>query len=130
MIAGLRKHAAILPSRPAADIASIADLIARFQAHLDAMQDVARKEIAWNVAREEEARLEREIQALLARVKAMLQSSFGPGSTTLRDFGVKPYRRRKPSASTMKLAVEKRRATRTLRRTMGRKQRARAKGGG
>jgi hypothetical protein len=104
-------------------------LIERFQEHLDAMAEASEKEIEWQVALEREAELEAGIKELMVRVKLLVQSSFGVGAATLRDFGVKPFARRKPSMATLKLAIEKRLATRALRRTMGRRQKRKLKGG-
>src|SRR5262249_43378232 len=111
------------------DLTSVDELIARFQEHLDAMAEATRLEIAWRVALDREATLEQGIKELSVRVKQLLQAVLGEGNTQLREFGARPYVRRRPSTATMKLAVEKRRATRALRRTMGRRQRAKIKGG-
>ena len=129
MIAGLRKHRHLFRDLAAHALLSVDAVIARFQEHLDAMAEASQREIEWRTALEREARLEESIKELMARVKPMLQSAVGESNPKLREFGVKPYARRKPSMATLKLAVEKRRATRALRQTMGRRQRKRIKGG-
>jgi hypothetical protein len=87
-------------------------LVARFQEHLDAMAEAARREIAWRVALQHEVELEKGIKNLMTRVQPFVAGTFGQGAAELREFGLKPYVRRKPSTATMKIAVEKRRATR------------------
>lgn len=129
VIDGLRKHRQRLARDFPPIAASIDALIARFQEHLDAMAEAGEREIAWRVALEREAKLERGIKALMVRVKLLIQAKFGPGGAQLADFGLKPHRRRKPSVETMAKAIERRNATRKLRRTMGRQQRSRIKGG-
>ena len=128
MIEGLRKHRKRLRGSLPPEWLSVDDLIERFQEHLDAMAEASDKEIEWRVALEREAKLEAGIKELMVRVTLLVQSSFGAGAATLREFGVKPFVRRKPSMATLKLAIEKRLATRALRRTMGRRQKRKLKG--
>jgi hypothetical protein len=127
MIKGLRKHRQWIAQGLAPDLGSVEAIIGRFQEHLDAMVDAARREIAWRAALEREEKLEKGIKKLMGRVKPMIESLFDRSDSTLRDFGIKPFVRRKPSIATMKVAVEKRRETRALRRTMGRKQKRKIK---
>jgi hypothetical protein len=127
MIKGLRKHGQRVMHNIPSELESLDKVIARFQEHLDAMDEVARREIAWRIALDREAKLETAIRKLVERVKLVIQGLFGVSSAILRDFGVKPAIRRKPSTATMKIAVEKRRATRKLLGTMGRQQKRRTK---
>ncbi len=126
MIAGLDKYRAKLENLQLGAGLDTPDAVAaRFQAHLDAMQAVAAREIAWRAAIQSEQQMEIEIKQLLERAKFYLRSRFGASSGALREFGLKPQAKAKVSAETALRAVEKRRETRRLRRTMGKKQRQR-----
>jgi hypothetical protein len=123
MIAGLDKYRAKLKNLQLGTGLDTPDSVAaRFQAHLDAMQAVAANEVAWRVAIQREQQLEIEIKRLIERTKFYLRSLFGAKSATLREFGLKPQAKSKVSTETALRAVEKRRETRRLRRTMGKKQ--------
>jgi lipase chaperone LimK len=128
MIKGLAKHAETLINLWIGSIRSPEELAARFQAHLEAMATVAEDEIRWRIAIQREEKLEKEMKALLARVVPYLLGAFGEDSATLRDFGLEPRKKPKTSVATKLRAVEKRKATRALRKTMGKKQRLRIKG--
>jgi hypothetical protein len=130
MINGLRKHRQLIGGNFHTRVRSVDELIALFQEHLDALTEVAEREAAWRAAIARETRLEKGIKALMAQIKPLIEGSMGIDSSALRDFGLKPYARRKPTTATMKAAIEQRRATRKLRGTMGKRQRKRMKAKG
>ena len=129
MVAGLKKHAPAL-SRVSwgSALRSADEVAARFQAHLDALDEAAAREAAWRAALGKEARLEKEIKKVLQQVTLFLQAVYGDESNTLRDFGLKPRKKAKIGPAKMALTVEKRNATRKARHTMGKKQRKAIKG--
>lgn len=129
MIAGLKKRARELSSIEAFPfLQSVDTVVARLQAHLTSLAAVQTQRIQWLVAVREERRLEAETKTLLVRVKPFLMSVYGEGSATLLEFGLKPLKKPKISVETKRIAVEKRRETRKLRGTMGKKQRRALKG--
>ena len=129
MIRGLRSHAAKLIAFDLGTGFKSPDAVAaKYQAHLDAMSDVTEKEIAWKLAVERERVLEAEIKNLHPRVQDYLRSHFGAGASALRRFGLKPAKEPTVPVKTKLRAIEKRRETRRLRGTMGKKQRRRIKG--
>jgi hypothetical protein len=103
-------------------------LAAEYQRHLEQMQDVTQREIAWHTAVYQENALETRLRDLTEHVRLYLVGRFGPSSPVLRAFGLKPRKKAVTSVATKKLAIEKRLETRRLRRTMGKKQRKRIKG--
>ena len=129
MISGMRKQASKLSElNVGRGLTTVDAVIARYQAHLDAMADVSQKEIAWRLAVERERGLEAEIKALHPRVQSLLRSTYGDRSGELRQFGLKPGKKAQVAVAVKASAVEKRRETRKARRTMGKKQRKQIKG--
>ncbi len=103
-------------------------LAAEYRRHLEKMQEVTQREIAWRMAVDQEGTLETKIKVLTEHVKAYLAGRFGPSSAELRAFGLKPRKKAVTRVETKRLAIEKRLETRKLRKTMGKKQRKRIKG--
>src|SRR5450432_1667137 len=124
MVAGIEKHSRELsPLNWGGAVKSLPAVAARFQAHLDALDEVAAREAAWRTALAREERLENEIKKLLKRVGLFLLSVYGDDSQTLRDFGIAPRKQPKMSVEKMLVTIAKRNATRKARHTMGSKQR-------
>ena len=124
MIRGLCKYGATFVNfnlGPGYD--SIGAVIARFQAHVDAMEAVQPAEIAWKLALQEEARPEAEVTALAIRAASYLSAAFGPRASELREFGLKPRKKTRTNAQTKAAAVEKRHETRKARKTTDPKER-------
>ncbi len=129
MVAGLKEHAAELPNIAwGPGLRSVHEIAARFQAHLDALDEVAAREALWRAAVVKEARLEKELKKLLQRLTLFLQAVYGDESGRLRDFGLKPRKKAKISAQKMMFTIAKRNATRKARGTMGKKQKKAIKG--
>jgi len=129
MIAGIRKHLAgeaqiIISDRTFTPVS----LVAFFEEHIEAMRAVASLEMQRSIAIDHEARLEKNIMAIFDSIDRFLRSRFGSSAAVLREFGLKPRKARKVRMETLARAVEKSRQTRKLRRTMGRRQRAKIKG--
>ena len=129
LVTGLKKHA---PGRPfvlASQTYSAADILGEVNALLAAASAVPKARGALKDA----IRADRELRArkaeLLRGLRGTIQSMFRGQTTTLADFGLEPPRARRPATTEEAvLAVEKRRATRKERRTMGKKQKAAIKG--
>ena len=129
MIAGIRKHAAAIDAqRIGPGRLGAAALVARFEAHLECIDDIAKYDALKSDAVAREAKLEVEMLALWHLVRYFAASYFGEESVQLRDFGLKERKKPVISSATKALAVAKRRATRAVRRTMGKRQRRKIKG--
>jgi len=83
----------------------------------------------------EDVKVERDLHAkvnpILRSLKFFVIAQFGEtanASTTLADFGFSPRKSAKKTVATKTVATEKTKATRTLRHTMGPKQKAKVKG--
>jgi hypothetical protein len=129
MLAGLKKHSELLSRMIHGGILKSPPAVAaRFQAHLDALDEVATKQAAWRAALGNEESLEKEIKKLMKPLGQLLASVYGAASPTLRDFGLAPRKSVKISAEKMVQTVAKRNATRNARHTMGKKQKKAIKG--
>lgn len=124
MIAGVRKHRAVFdqikvgPERWDAD-----DVIAIFDRHSKSIDEIAHLDAMRTEAIAREKDLERALSLAWRMIVSLLRGHFGPASQTLRDFGIKPQRKKRLSVAEKAVAVAKRKATRKLRGTMGPKQR-------
>ena len=129
VIAGVKKHRAffeetpITPAKLGAD-----DLIALFQAHYDAIADIAKYDALRRRAVALERKLERGLSQPWRSIKLMMKVRYGDETTLVLDFGMKPHRKPVISAATKAAAVEKRRATRKRKGTMGSRQRKKLQG--
>jgi hypothetical protein len=130
VIAGIRKHRqafdehGVGPHHLKAD-----DLVARFEEHLQALADIDRYDGLKSEAILREAKLEKEMLELWMLISCLAQGRFGASSTKMSDFAKKPRKEPEVSVATKALAVAKRRETRRVRRTMGKRQRKNIKGG-
>lgn len=129
MVAGLMKHRQELGTveRPVG-LESVEAVVARYQAHLDALRRVDATAASWRTAVSQEEVVEAQIKKLTRRVKNLLCATYGEESPTLLDFGIAPRRRAKIGVEKMRLTVAKRNATRKARHTMGKKQKKAIKG--
>jgi hypothetical protein len=129
MVAGLMKHRqelAIIERH--AGLESVEAVVARYQAHLDALQRVDATAAVWRTAVSQEENVEAQIKKLTRRMKNLLCGTYGEQSPTLLDFGIAPRKRAKIGVEKMRVTVEKRNATRKARHTMGKKQKKAVKG--
>lgn len=129
MIAGIKKHAKLFDEVPIGSRRLKAkDLVAIFEGHLEAIDAIVKYDKLKSQSVLLEARLEKAILELWKLVSYAVRGHFGHDSAVLRDFGVKPYRKRVLSVATKAVAVAKRKATRKARNTMGAKQRKKIRG--
>jgi hypothetical protein len=130
VVGGLREHVA---SGEALSLdgkkLSKAKAIALFQAHLDALDAVrtTRAQLAAQI-RNERA-IHRQVSALMPALVAWVQMKFGATAVTFARFGLALPKKRGPKTIFGKAhGAEKARATRTARKTMGKRQRLRVRG--
>lgn len=105
------------------------ELATVYRRHLEKMDYVDKCEARWRDALQEESALETEIKRFTESLKIFVRARFGESPKELAAFRMNPRRVPAISAEKKLAAVEKRRATRKLRRTMGKKQRLKIKGG-
>jgi hypothetical protein len=114
---GLTKH---FPKQGKAKVGgkavSRAELIALFQGHLDAMDDVDAARIALVMAVAKERALAKRVKATTEALTAWVSMVFGPDVAVWADFGLKIAKKPGPKTAAAKLAgVQKRRAARDAR---------------
>jgi hypothetical protein len=123
VIEGVR---ALLMSRPRLVIRDKAylpaDVIAKYQRHLQSLERVSEAWKAWQEALFEEALVEEELAAFHEDLKRMLFTLYGPQSRKLLRFNVKPREEPKVTAQSKARANEKRQATRKERGILGRRR--------
>lgn len=131
MIKGLRAYAKRLGrvSRGKGPNVDPAEVIAMYQEHLDALLRANEKEMEWKAALLVERRLETALKPEHLQMQRYLEGVFGPDSLELRRFGLKPRKTPVVPIATKKRAAEKRRETRRLRKTMGKRQRRKLRRG-
>lgn len=108
---------------------SHAEVIEQIQSILDAIQETATAYAAWRdcVARQRE--LERSLRELVGWVEGSVRTEVGNDARLLETFGLQPAKKTGPRTSSAKLAmVQKAKATRVVRRTMGKRQRQKVRG--
>lgn len=129
MIAGIKKHAELFDEAPVGPNRLKAKaLVAIFEEHIQVIDDIAKYDKLKSQSVALEARLEKAILDLWQLVAHAVRAHFGKESTELRDFGVKPYRKKVLPVVTRAVAVAKRKATRKARKTMGKQQRKKIRG--
>lgn len=106
-----------------------ATVAALYRKHLGALRRVRELEAAWKAALLVERTLEAELKRTHAQVQRYLLAFFGDDVVALKAFDLKPRTAPVVSVETKARAVEKRRATRRLRGTMGKRQRRKVKAG-
>ena len=104
------------------------DLIQVFQGVLDASAKTLAAYSAWLHAAKAEQSARLGVRATRNAFRAHIESRFGLGSGVLEKLGFAFKERRKPTIAVTLAAVEKRRATRAARHTMGTKQKKKMKG--
>jgi hypothetical protein len=105
------------------------EAVAVLERHLAAMARVRELTIERMKAVADERKLDRVAKRIADGVARALKTRLGPRSPALVEFEVKPEKVPYVSSQVKARAVERRRETRKLRGTMGRKQRARIKRG-
>jgi hypothetical protein len=103
------------------------ELIAVYQEHLEALARIHSLTIERGIAIQREAELEAQIVRLTQGVRSIAEAAFGESGTELLAFGLKPKKKPYVSTATKRAAIERRKETRALRRTMGRRQKKKLK---
>jgi hypothetical protein len=106
---------------------NVADILAALQQRIDAAKPVAPAKGAWTTAVQNARAVVDETKSLVADVRKYVALVYGSSPTVLADFGITPNAKR-PTAEAKAQAVVKGKATRTARKTMGRRQKAKVKG--
>nr|HEX4316275.1 hypothetical protein [Kofleriaceae bacterium] len=101
------------------------DLVALLDGFVAQLQEVDAAYATWKQKLDAWKTVEAtKVTPLMSALARTLQGAFGATNPALGEFGLAPLRRTAPSAETVASAVEKRRATRIARHTLGRRQRA------
>ncbi len=132
MAAGIRKEAATLPTIHAlGDTYAPLDVARALDEHVSAMQEVDRLTAQLKDAIQNERRLEKKARVVHERMKANVQARYGPNLVALSRFGLVPRKKPGPKTPLAKMeSAEKNRRTRAAMKTMGKRQKAKAKRGG
>jgi hypothetical protein len=121
---GLQTH--LLGARPitiAGKAYKPADLVKLLQAEIDAANAANAARLAWIAATKSSKQLQRDVAPIKRMLRAYIVTTFGESSAALADFGMSPRKPRKKLTVDEKVqAVDKLRATRAARRTMGKRQ--------
>jgi hypothetical protein len=129
-VAGIDKYLATEPSLPIRGTSPTPlELKQALQGHIDDVDqaDVARAR--WTDTVTAQRTSERRTMPMLSALKTFVTLKFGPDAVAvLADFGFTPAKQVQKTVETKKQAVEKSRATRTARHTMGKKQKKAVKG--
>lgn len=104
------------------------EVVAMYQEHLAALLRANEKEAEWKAALAVERRIEAALKPQHLQMQRYLEGVFGPDSPELRAFDLKPRKTPVVRIETKRRAVEKRRETRRMRKTMGKRQRRKLKG--
>jgi hypothetical protein len=106
------------------------EIAARYQAYLDALEGLRSARAALRLAVANERKVARQLAALTVGLKTMLTVQFGTSNVVLADFGWSVPKKPGPKTVAGKVAgAAKARATRAARKTMGKRQREKVKGG-
>jgi hypothetical protein len=128
-VAALRKHYADTKSMTLDGVAySPAEVAKILQDSIDAIRITASAEARFHAAVTAEKAAHQQGDALYAALKAFVITQFKNQPAVLGEFAITLNERKRPDAPTRAAAVEKRRATRAARHTMGRRQKAKIKG--
>jgi hypothetical protein len=87
-------------------------VVALFQSHLDALDEVNRARVVFRVAVGKETALAKRVKELAASVKRLVNARFGVNYEVLGDFGWTPPKKPGPKTSKAKLAGVKKREAR------------------
>jgi hypothetical protein len=127
MIAGLRKHVSRSTIPLNGKMCKKTAVIARLERYLAALDDIDRVFAAWRIATTKAMRLYLDdIRGLFSDMKMFVDSQLGVDSR--HRFGVKRPKRGHRRVQDVAAAVEKARATRKARGTMGKRQRKAIRG--
>jgi hypothetical protein len=131
LVDGLNKHKSLITALPIQGKTltpdqAIAIVQARIDASLKAVTDKATAKAAILAERTERT----QTKTFVAALRQVIRSMFGASTDILADFGLVPPKPRKANPQKRVTAAAKAKATRTLRHTMGKKQKAAIKATG
>jgi hypothetical protein len=129
LIAGVEKHLASLSTLTLNGVSyTPAQIVTRLQQRVKLLDaaEAAKAKAHDAVAANKQDR--KDISALLQALRSTIIGMFGSSSELLNDFGFVPRTAKKPNVVTKSKALEKRRATRTARHVMGKRQRKQVTG--
>ncbi len=90
---------------------NVADLIKNLEEHLKVLEDGSAAKATWKQFVEQDRVMRAEFKPALEGLQKAVENQYGPKSTVLTEFGFKPRKARKQSASSKALAADKQRAT-------------------
>jgi hypothetical protein len=105
-----------------------AELLARFQARLDAAERTKNDRTALHASVAAERQIATDAGTLRMGFKTWLQGRYGKNSSELQKFGFAQAKKPQRPVSNKSLGIAKNRATRTARSTVGKKQKLKIKG--
>jgi hypothetical protein len=128
-IAGVRKHYASTASMVLDGISyAPADIEKALQGSIDAADATTAATAVFHKTVDAERTANATADTVYAGLKAFVTTQFKAAPDALADFGFTLPSRQIPDAATLATAVEKRKATRTARHTMGKRQKAKVTG--
>jgi hypothetical protein len=128
-IAALKKHYGDAKSLTLDGVTYAPAEVARaLQSSLDAIRATSAAEARFHDAVTAEKAAHEKGDALYAALKAFVITQFKNQPSVLAEFHITLNERKRPDVNTSAAAVEKRRATRVARHTMGRRQKTKIKG--
>jgi hypothetical protein len=107
---------------------SKAELIAKFQARIDAAERTKADRTGLHASVAAERELQKEVAPLRSGFKQFLQSRYGKNSPEMQKFGFTQAKVPQRAVATKSAAVDKAKATRVARKTQGKKQKINVKG--
>ena len=108
-----------------------AEIIGRLQSMLDAIEQTAAAYAAWRDRVVKQRALEKSLRAFVGVIEAMVRTEVGNSAPLLLAFGLQPAKKTGPRTTQAKVTmVQKARATRVVRKTMGKRQRQKVRGSG
>jgi hypothetical protein len=128
-IVGVQKHYATTPTMIVDGVSyETANLVNVLQGPIDAADATTAASAAFHKAVADEKAANDLAARAYAGLKALVVNQFKTSPETLADFGITLPSRRVPDAATTARAVEKSKATRLARHTMGKRQKEKVKG--
>jgi hypothetical protein len=110
---------------------SSSEVVDRLQSMIDAIQETSQAYAGWRDRLSKQRELEKSLREFVRYIDEAVRTEVGNNAELLAIFGLQPAKKTGPRATKTKLAmVQKARATRVMRKTMGRRQRQKIQGKG
>jgi hypothetical protein len=104
------------------------DVVKMYEQHEQLLADIAATRERWLQLVSQEQAADAKLQEVTAAVATQIRNTMGSGSQAFIDFGLSDHKSAKQTVEQKVAAVEKSRATRAARHTMGSRQRAKVRG--